>query len=166
MPLVPVLKLHGSVNWARRADSKQVEIFKRFDDVLTAELVPELVPPTWKKTFEDPVERVWDEAIKKLNTATRIVIIGFSMPPTDMHFKYLIAAGLQNNVSLREVIFVNPDPQNELESRARKIFREAYVDTARIRFSKNTLRNFTYGHPNEIEALGRSREQGMVFDLF
>jgi len=30
------------------------------------------------------------------------------MPRTDTHFKYLIAAGLQRNISLRKFVFVNP----------------------------------------------------------
>ena len=30
------------------------------------------------------------------------------MPPTDTHFKYLLIAGLQNNISLRKLLFVNP----------------------------------------------------------
>ena len=34
-------------------------------------------------------------------------MIGYSIPPTDQHFKYLLAAGLQGNISLRDVVFVN-----------------------------------------------------------
>jgi len=35
-------------------------------------------------------------------------VLGFSMPPTDTHFRYLLTAGLQENISLRKFFFVNP----------------------------------------------------------
>jgi hypothetical protein len=31
------------------------------------------------------------------------------MPHTDEHFKYLLAAGLKENISLRRIFFVNPE---------------------------------------------------------
>jgi hypothetical protein len=41
-------------------------------------------------------------------TATRIIIVGYSMPSIDQHFKYLLTAGLQDNISLRKIFIVNP----------------------------------------------------------
>lgn len=45
------------------------------------------------------------------------------MPTIDLHFKYLLAAGLRENISLREIVFVNPDAERITE-RARQIFGE------------------------------------------
>ena len=67
-----------------------------------------LVPPTWRKVFGEQLSAVWEGAVRALSAATRIVVIGFSMPPTDTHFKYLLIAGLQSNISLRKLLFVNP----------------------------------------------------------
>jgi hypothetical protein len=75
---------------------------------------PMLVPPTWRKTFEGQISTVWEKAVRAIKRATRIIVIGFSMRPTDTHFKYLLAAGLQGNISLRKFYFVNPglnDPE-------------------------------------------------------
>jgi hypothetical protein len=61
-----------------------------------------------KRVFQS-MTNVWDSAVRMLTTATRIVILGFSFPPPDVHFKYLLAAGLQNNISLRQIVFACAD---------------------------------------------------------
>ena len=43
------------------------------------------------------------------------------VPPTDLHFEYLLAGGLRQNISLREVVFVNPD-RTTIEQRAKELF--------------------------------------------
>lgn len=48
-------------------------------------------------------------------------MIGFSIPPTDTHFKYLLSAGLRDNISLRQVLFINPD--ETIRQSVNKIFR-------------------------------------------
>ncbi len=169
---VRVLKLHGSVNWARRRGrGRSLTVFKDYDEVKENDLTPELVPPTWKKVFEKQLEAVWQVAVDQLNSATRIVVIGFSMPPTDMHFKYLIAAGLQKNISLRQILFVNPDTSNELETRAKKLFRDASGGSRRIAFTKKTLSGFTARYngsseSTELQDLGRQTERGLQFDFY
>ena len=125
---VSLMKLHGSINWAedfRKKDKEQrlFHIFTSYADIpayhihfniLAAdndskELV--LTPPVWDKGTTQghrPLLGVWSEAIKSLKTATRIIIIGYSLPPTDAHFRYLLAAGLKDNISLNKIIFINP----------------------------------------------------------
>ncbi len=68
-----------------------------------------IVPPTWRKDFWGPLIDVWRKAIVALRTATRIVFLGFSFPDTDSHIKYLLAAGLQENISLQNIYCANPD---------------------------------------------------------
>ncbi|HKV38432.1 MAG TPA: hypothetical protein VJX67_04400 [Blastocatellia bacterium] len=67
-----------------------------------------MIPPTWHKVFSSALWGIWGKAVDAIRTATRLIIIGFSMPPSDTHFKYLLAAGLRDNISLQSVIFVNP----------------------------------------------------------
>jgi hypothetical protein len=80
-------------------------------------------------------------AVDKLKTATRIIIIGFSMPPTDLHFKYLLASGLKENISLRQILFVNPDTKT-VKDRALSIFRPEHIESAKIQFEANSLESF------------------------
>jgi len=70
--------------------------------------------------------------VEALTNATRIVIIGFSIPPTDIHFKYLLAAGLQENISLRKIYCFNPEP--EVEDNLFTILRDDLKDQRRFEF--------------------------------
>jgi hypothetical protein len=159
---VPVLKLHGSVNWGQTTGQTNINtgkvrqkysLFDNYEEVRMRGAEPLLVPPTWKKTFGRPFETIWDTAVRKLETATRIIIIGFSMPPTDMHFKYLLAAGLQNNISLRQIQFVDPDTRNLVRPRAQALLRNLYIDSHMIDFSKMGLKTFTgFGLPFAVTA--------------
>lgn len=129
---VPVLKLHGSVNWAYPgARGKKFTVFNDYESIYSRGLSPELVPPTWNKTFADRLAEVWFSAIDKLSTATRIVVIGFSIPRTDLHFKYLLAAGMKQNLSLREVVFI--DPFTGMEDRVAEVLAERERRAGRVR---------------------------------
>ncbi len=162
---VPIFKLHGSVNWGIDGSSLKgipdaLKIYPDSSTLLADKAQPVLVPPTWKKIFAGPLGGVWAAAIETLSTATRIVIIGFSMPPTDMHFKYLMAAGLQNNVSLRHIVFVNP---GEDETRVTKLLRPSFVSFAKCRLSDFTACHGEFTHCSDH--IGRPVERGLACDL-
>lgn len=151
-----VLKLHGSTNWAYpRQRGTRMTVFSSYDHIRMEKYIPELVPPTWHKSFEGPLSHVWQQALAAISRATRLVVIGFSMPPTDLHFKYLIAAALRENISLREILFVNPD-QATVEQRAGTLF----GDLARrptVRFAATDIARFvTQGElQNTVASVGR-----------
>lgn len=124
---VELLKLHGSVNWSENdVNPENYVIHKSYEELLAKGLTPQLVPPTWKKIFNGPLHNIWEKSLKSLEKATRIIVIGFSMPNTDNHFKYLMAAGLQDNISLREVIFINP-AKEYLAQRTKELFGDSLV---------------------------------------
>ena len=148
---MPVLKLHGSVNWL--AGAKQPTAYAEYEDVRKAGGAPLLVPPSWAKDFAGVLLDVWNEAVERLSTATRIVIIGFSMPSTDTHFKYLLSAGLRENVSLREILFITPD--KAVPARAVEMFTEyAPVRTVDKRFE-----NF-----DDWASIDRGLHRGIAFE--
>lgn len=143
---VPVIKLHGSVNWGFRKPTPnytipRITIFSSYDQVLDSGQPPLLLPPTWSKNLHAGLSSSWRLAVKRMANATRIVVIGFSMPETDLHFRYLVAAGLQNNAWLRNIIFVNPDPG--IKDRAKHLLRASYVDQGLIRFLKMDASTFS-----------------------
>lgn len=144
---VKVLKLHGSVNWRVGLElgldeMNKLVVSSSYEKTRIqpgpGRISSEIVPPTWNKKIDDALIDVWDSAVDELRTATRIYIIGFSMPPTDMHFKYLLAAGLKENISLREIVFVNPDAER-LKERVLNAFRAEHIDAQRIRFESSAL---------------------------
>lgn len=106
---VALLKLHGSMNWGRQATpGGKLKVFGSYEDLRLADATPVILPPTWRKVFDDQLAHVWKGAVNAIERATRLVLIGFSVPATDLHFRYLLAAGLMSNVSLRSVVVVDP----------------------------------------------------------
>ena len=138
---VKFLKLHGSVNWAwPQKRGHKLTVYGGYGDVLAQEKIPELTPPTWKKVFALPIAHLWEQAIEALRSATRVIIVGFSMPPTDMHFKYLLASGLQQNVSIREIIFANPQ---QMHDKMANLLRHEYIQKGKISSLQTELGGMT-----------------------
>ncbi len=111
-----VLKLHGSVNWAIKRITETESSLTVYGDYAKLNAHgehPFLLPPTWRKVFAGALATVWTGALDAIAEATRIIVIGFSMPRTDVHFKYLLAAGLRDNISLRDVIFITKTNYDE-----------------------------------------------------
>ena len=108
-----LLKLHGSINWGVPEPRDDHEILRTvYDDysgILADNRWPLLEPPMWNKRFPDLLRVVWNKAVERLRTATRVIIIGYSCPPADQHFRFLLAAGLHRNISLTQLLIVNPD---------------------------------------------------------
>lgn len=161
-----LLKLHGSVNWAVPKHKRtEISSFSDPDELIADGLVPALLPPTWRKDSLTAFSAIWNQALDAISNATRIVVIGFSIPPTDFHFRYLLAAGLRSNISLREIVFVDPS-SSLLKERSNSIFANQEINAARLRFEPVTVENFCsrgFGHesassvgrhlPSDIESI-------------
>lgn len=142
--VVPVLKLHGSINWAKCPKCNvivptEIDPWSRANFVdlmdspkgLKLELgtriarwqhhcgsalnpVPTIVPPTWNKVGEAAdLAPVWRRAARELSTAENIVVLGYSLPPTDTFFKYLFALGSDSDVHLERFIIINGERGGE-----------------------------------------------------
>jgi hypothetical protein len=73
--------------------------------------IPVLVPPTWNKTeYSEYLSPVWRAAAVELTEAKNIFIIGYSLPKTDLFFKYLFSIGTINPALRLDRFWVfNPD---------------------------------------------------------
>lgn len=165
---IKVLKLHGSVNWAHDSTNTEktanrVTVFEKYDDPRSLKLVPQLVPPTWRKVFDGPLADVWKQAIDNLRTATRIVVIGFSIPPTDTHFKFLMSSGLKENISLREIVFINPGAE-ELQKRVANVFRQEHIASGKIRFEALPLERYLM-QMDFASRIGRPKSEKIDFTV-
>ncbi len=153
-PKIKLLKLHGSVNWGYLEQAKKgtgkLTIYDTYAAAKAAKAVPELIPPTWRKIFDGNLEGIWNDAIEAIESATKIIIIGFSVPETDNHFKYLLAAGLRNNISLRDIVFVNSDSSEAFKARIDNLF--TTPQSSRVSYDYKTasgyIRNLYYGNTN------------------
>jgi hypothetical protein len=69
----------------------------------------EIIPPESSKSYDkgrfgDTVRN----AYRSLRTATRIVVIGYSLPPSDQHAEALLRFGVKKG-ALKSLVIVNPD---------------------------------------------------------
>ena len=144
---ISVLKLHGSLNWARGKDTGNIYpqrlgyflngewneyqrnapfhlyIGSEIEDCrISGEEVedePVLVPPTWNKSeYQSQLQSVWSRASDELKEAEHIFCIGFSLNPTDSFFRYLYGLGTVGNRPLKNFYVVDP-AVDQIEDRYR-----------------------------------------------
>ena len=147
-PGTPYLKLHGSINWgtcsgcgkiipynildATRWDPFRLKELKHVRYDLGSQIrdinhcgipikgPPVIIPPTWNKTApHDDLLNVWRTASRELASAENIFVIGYSMPETDLFFRYLYSLGSEGPVRIKRFCVIDPDP--EVETRFRRI---------------------------------------------
>jgi SIR2-like domain len=177
-----VLKIHGSVNWFQNdRELGDLTVYRSYNDGYSKDANPYyrviIVPPTWRKDFSGPLSDVWRSAIQALRSATRIIFLGFSFPDTDSHIKYLLAAGLQENISLRNIYCANPDVRvkksffrivkRDLERQSVAEFHPIYASHllnrfARQRVSYASLFNRSISNKFSIEPFTLRDEEGTL----
>jgi hypothetical protein len=142
-----LLKPHGSLNWYRGTQLdrvpgiKRIEIFpskdasRRVHAFLRPRGVksksgkrytPLIIPPTYFKEFRPSIfKRLWQNCTDVLSTPKRLVFLGYSLPPADLHAQFILRCGFHNQLNGRikdstsrypatgpaEVTIVNPDQQ-------------------------------------------------------
>ena len=147
-----LLELHGSINWssARQprvksgtvtsSGSPRIRVVRNPRTAIDREdCYPVLAPPSWNKSsMNDVFSHLWCQAIECLRKAERVWIIGYSMPKSDPHFKYLLSAGLLGNHVLQKLTIV--DPSLEVEGRFRA-FLDPIYSKRRLTFPRTKLTN-------------------------
>ncbi len=133
---VSLLKLHGSANWGICAPCDlRLFLSDKFSEIgelplctqCGASMQPLLVPPSWDKSeFRAIMLPVWKQAIEEIQNATRICVIGYSMPESDAFFQYLITLGLSANHRLEKLIVV--DKGDALKSKWEVILDPVFKD--------------------------------------
>jgi hypothetical protein len=145
-----LLKLHGSLNyWAccnpscrNRHHIWRGRCGKYCCSTCGADTERIIVPPSMNKTFDryPSLALAWRLAQESLRASERIVVWGYSCPPTDHHFAWVLrscGAGWRlDDEVIREVIVINPekrvkrrleallDPNVELRKRGSLLFRQ------------------------------------------
>jgi len=148
---IKLLKLHGSVNWRRRKDSDAITYYpvkdycseyhtKSLDRNETSlalpctkiaplsklkvevEETPVIVPPgLFKNEYQSSISQVWEQAARELEEAEEIIVIGYSLPPTDFFFRNLFALGTVGRKFIRRFAVVNPDKSGRTEERFKSL---------------------------------------------
>jgi hypothetical protein len=109
---IRLLKVHGSMNWNRK-ENGDIELVQSLSDVNN--LQGSIIPPTWFKDIESyPFKQIWKKAREEVRKARIIVVIGYSVPETDLFSRSLFkveAGSKDKREKIDLVVLVNPDPQ-------------------------------------------------------
>jgi hypothetical protein len=130
---IRVLKLHGSANWhysvrsggdpkngVRSAqgklrclnDQRVVPRVRFKGSRRPVHTIPLIVPPIYEKSarYRDAVGPIWTAASGALESATKLIIFGYSFPPTDFGARSLLRRAFHRNTALQEVQIIDIDP--------------------------------------------------------
>lgn len=155
-----LLKLHGSVNWSQSEDGNRISPINlsaflsrvgfvgagKSRKLIVAEHIdkprgenykysnkPVIIPPSWNKSEHyNSLRPVWRKAAEVLGNAQAIYVIGFSLPETDMFFKYLFALGTYTRSIIRRFWVFDPDVG--VDSRFKKMLAPGLKDGTRYVF--------------------------------
>jgi hypothetical protein len=106
-----LLKPHGSLHWAD-IDGAKKQLRLDTDAYGSRGARENIIPPTWDKGIlgEWPWKPVWQEASAMLQSTRCLIVIGYSVPQTDLTSQALIRSSLSGG-SLRLLVVANPDPR-------------------------------------------------------
>lgn len=133
---IPILKLHGSLNWYRgfpdRIPSQEVYFESGDREFLIANT--DHIPPTWpilvntgsaarlygypviippipnkSAVFRQEIRQLWKLARRALSAATELLIFGYSCPTQDLEAANLFRSTAGRNKALNHVTVVDPD---------------------------------------------------------
>jgi hypothetical protein len=165
-----VLKLHGSANWGGCGESvlvlpgKVTDSPREFRSQMCERchkqlFQPLLIPPSWDKSeYHSIMTPVWAKAVAELKAATRICIIGYSMPPSDLFFKYLLTMALAENHGLYKLLVVDSG-KTLLEERYQQLLDPVFRER-RFSFFSNGFEFFFGSGGGALSALGRGEMLG------
>lgn len=133
-----LLKLHGSLNWLRCRICDSILLWHSEKVVNWSTIrcpkcgAPDqsmeriLIPPLLAKDYGEPaINYLWFEAVRALSEANEIIIIGYSLPPTDFASETLMLSGLGRKRKKVPLTLVNPDPS--IKGRFAEIFSEENI---------------------------------------
>ncbi len=106
-----LLKPHGSLHWSNVKEEEET-LDLRSEAYAQRAAKTNVIPPTWDKTVlgKWPWKAVWEESSRYLQQVRCLIVIGYSVPPTDLMSQALIKSSL-SNAGLRLLLVVNPDPE-------------------------------------------------------
>jgi hypothetical protein len=112
---IPLLKLHGSINWATHERGGGYSLFARWP--LEGDLryprpptKPLIVAPVASKIeIQLSLRQLWQEASKQLRMSPGWIIWGYSFPDLDTITKVLFRTALARNRRPKPLIIINPD---------------------------------------------------------
>ena len=99
---IEILKLHGSLNFDRNRNEGQG------NPLTTALADPYILPPIFNKLTTSTPREMWKVALQRLRETKNIIVIGYSLPETDIYMQYFLKTAVGPNIDLNKVYVFNP----------------------------------------------------------
>ncbi|MEQ9095370.1 MAG: hypothetical protein RIE32_03815 [Phycisphaerales bacterium] len=132
---IKVYKLHGSLHFqlvegrGRKSRSKMNLKQRPYTRQAGENMRFTILPPESQKAYDTGVFRgLWQGAAHALNKAEQIVLIGYSLPVTDMHATALFRTSVSKK--LKSLVVVNPD--RTARRRCREVFKRSMQPSTRV----------------------------------
>jgi hypothetical protein len=91
--LIPVAKVHGSLNWIRKG--RTIAIYQDLRAAFRQAGASAIVPPLAEKEMPTWLEPVWSQARQGLTAASVWIVVGYSLPAYDIALRDLISSAAQ-----------------------------------------------------------------------
>ncbi len=98
---IDLLKLHGSLNFPTKKNNNKISLTRPVEN-------PYILPPVFNKSFPDSGQKTWKAALDALRNAKNVIIVGYSLPITDIYMQYFFKAGIGPNTDLNKIIVFDP----------------------------------------------------------
>jgi len=99
---VEILKLHGSLNFPKnRTATQELPLTAALED-------PLILPPIFDKLTTPAPRKMWKVALERLREAKNIVIVGYSLPQTDIYMQYFLKTAVGPNIDLNRIYVFDP----------------------------------------------------------
>lgn len=97
-----LLKLHGSLNFSQTKPAKtDFNIAAAVDD-------PFILPPIFNKLSGTAPSKMWQTAIQRVQQAKNLIIVGYSLPRTDIYMQYFLKSALGPNLDFNRLYVFDP----------------------------------------------------------
>jgi len=156
---IPMIKLHGSVNWFALGDkwycsmaterkdelkavsNPAVSRNQILDDVQAMEpsvdrttIRPAIIPPMLGKSSESPViAHQWRAAMDAIARAKQMFVIGYSFPETDLFMSRLLVDGLHRNRDLSNIFVADLGSIELWTPKLKRLFNPVFLEK-KLRF--------------------------------
>jgi hypothetical protein len=115
---IEILKLHGSINFPKTRPNQESLPVLAVDN-------PLIMPPIFSKMeYGKGLNGAWRTALQRLREAKNVIIVGYSLPITDIYMQYFLKAGLGPNTDLNKIFIF--DPVLYGDEKARRPMEERY----------------------------------------
>ena len=107
---IQVHKVHGSIHFQVKKDGMHLKVRPYVNtQAASGNMRFSIIPPVSSKFYETGIYgRIMRDAYSSLRKATRVVVIGYSLPPSDQHAEALLHFGIKEG-ALKSLVIVNPD---------------------------------------------------------